>query len=82
MFSVNPLKLKEDNTQSTTDIANITVTTLCKKSLDLFQVFLNNEFNVGTLYSGSSSTNGSIWPLNLVLFNNKAINMANTMPIK
>ena len=82
IFSVKPLKLNDDNNHIATDIANITVTTLIKNPLDLFQVFFSNALNVGNLYSGNSSINGSISFLNDVLFKTRATNIATTIPSK
>ena len=53
---------------------------MIKKPFDLFHAFLKSAFNVGTLYSGSSNTNGSNSVLNIVLFKIKATMIATTMP--
>ena len=78
--SVNPPKLNEDIAHIITDMKNITVTTLYKNPFDLFQAFFRSALSVGTLYSGSSNTNGSNSVLYIVLFKIKAIKIATTIP--
>ena len=79
---MNPPKLNEDIAHIRTDMKNITVTTLYKNPFDLFQAFFKRAFKVGTLYSGSSNTNGSSSVLYTVLFKIKATKIATTIPNK
>lgn len=64
------------------DATRIIVPAFLRNPLVLSQVCNNTPFNDGTLYVGSSITNGEDIPLNIVLLRIAATTSATTIPNK